>query len=125
MRNTIRFTTNWNNKLLNKAFTTIRIHNPNKYIVGSVYNIELNGKPQGKAILRIIKTLRLSQLNDFICFIDTGYNKEHTTQILSRMYPGVNLNEVLFDFCLLVNQPRKPEIHKHPKQGVLKLPYKD
>jgi len=48
---TIKFSYNWNNKLENKAFTTIRIHNPKKYIAGKAFNIELNGTPKGQCHL--------------------------------------------------------------------------
>ncbi len=46
--NKIKFSFNWNNKLENKAFTTIRIHNPNKYKTGNMYEIELNETPKGR-----------------------------------------------------------------------------
>ena len=79
---TIRFSYNWNNKLDNKAFTTIRLHNPNKYIVGNEYNVEINGKQKGVAFLQDKRTLGINQLNDFICYLDTGYNKQQTIGML-------------------------------------------
>lgn len=30
--NTLNFSKNWNNKLDCKVFTTLRLHNPNKYL---------------------------------------------------------------------------------------------
>jgi len=98
----IQFSYNWNNKLDNKAFTTIRLHNPKKYIIGNVYDIEIKENPKGKATLHEIRTLKISQLNDFICYLDTGYNREQTIKMLQRMYKAINLNTALFDFCLLV-----------------------
>jgi len=104
---TIRFSYNWNNKLDNKAFTTIRLHNPNKYIVGNEYNVEINGKQKGVAFLQDKRTLGINQLNDFICYLDTGYNKQQTIGMLQRMYKNMNIQTALFDFCLLVYS--KPE----------------
>jgi hypothetical protein len=64
--NTIRFSYNWNNKLDNKAFTTIRLHNPKKYSVGNEYNIQINDQHKGVATLQDKRTLNIAQLNDFI-----------------------------------------------------------
>jgi|JFJP01.1.fsa_nt_gi hypothetical protein len=106
-KNVISFSFNWNNKLQNKAFSTIRIHNPKKYQVGNVYKIELKGEAIGTAILQEKRTLKADQLNNFICFLDTGYNRPDTLNILSKMYKIENLPNIYFDFCLLVYQ--KPE----------------
>ena len=99
---TIRFSYNWNGKLNNKAFTTLRIHNPGKYTIGKTYNIELNGEFKGQAVLREKRVLQVKQLNDFICYLDTGYNQFETLNILRRMYKAIDLQTARFDFCLLV-----------------------
>jgi len=100
----IKFSYNWNNKLENKAFTTIRIHNPNKYVLGRVYKICLDEKIKGLAILQNKRILNIDQLNDFICYLDTGYNTTEAKKIFQRMYKNINLQNALFDFCLLVYQ---------------------
>jgi hypothetical protein len=106
----ILFSYNWNNKLQNKAFTTIRLHNPNKYIIGKVYDIEINDNKKGTATLQDVRVLRIDQLNDFICYLDTGYSRENTIKMLQRMYKKININNSLFDFCLLVyNKTEKQE----------------
>jgi hypothetical protein len=106
--NIIKFSYNWNNKLGNKAFTTIRIHNPKKYIVGNVYQIELNENPKGTAVLKSKRIIKIDQLNDFICYIDTGYNRQEAESIIQRMYKNMDLKSTLFDFCLLVyDKPNK------------------
>jgi len=109
----IQFSYNWNNKLENKAFTTIRLHNPAKYVTGENYTIQLNETEKGTAILTDKRTLKIDQLNEFICHIDTGYNKAQTIEILQRMYKNTDLNKQLFDLCLLVYC--KPE-KQPPKQ---------
>ncbi|MDD4992153.1 MAG: hypothetical protein PHR83_07980 [Paludibacter sp.] len=114
----IQFSYNWNNKLQNKAFTTIRLHNPNKYKVGNVYEIEINDNPKGTATLQDVRVLRIDQLNDFICYLDTGYNREQTINMLQRMYKNINLKTALFDFLLLVYN--KPEIQA-PKELQMSL----
>lgn len=114
----IRFSYNWNNKLQNKAFTTIRLHNPNKYEVGNVYEIEINDIQKGLATLQDLRVLKISQLNDFICYLDTGYSREQTIRMLQRMYKNVNVQTALFNFCLLVYN--KPEIQA-PKEIQMSL----
>jgi hypothetical protein len=97
----IEFGYNWNGKLTNKAFTTIRLHS-RKYIVGSTFDIYLKGESKGTALLKKVKTLKIDQLNEYISYLDTGYGVTETKNILSRMYKDIDLNSALFDFCLLV-----------------------
>jgi len=97
----IKFSYNWNGKLCNKAFTTIRLHNPRKYIKDNVYNIELNNEILGQAKLIDIKTITPANLNNYISFLDTGYSPNETQKILTTMYKNVSFERVLFDFCLL------------------------
>jgi hypothetical protein len=117
---TISFSYNWNGKLNNKAFTTLRIHNPRKYIVGKTYCIELSRKQKGKAVLNAKRVLKISQLNEFICFLDTGYSREETLKIIKRMYKNINLNTALFDFCLLVYTQKTDQVNTE-RQTTLNL----
>ncbi len=98
----ISFSFNWNNKLQNKAFSTIRIHNPKKYQIGKMYKIELKGEALGTAVIQEIRVLKADQLNNFICFLDTGYSRTDTLNILAKMYKIENIQTAYFDFCLLV-----------------------
>jgi hypothetical protein len=84
MDNTLRFSTNWNNKLQCDTFTTLRLDS-DKYKVGEVYKVTLKGHLKD---IRIIdkKVLLLNQINDWIAFIDTGYNRDECINIIKRMY---------------------------------------
>ncbi len=88
----ISFFYNWNNKLHCKAFTTLRLHNPNKYQVGQQYQIVLNKKPLGTGTVRQIKNLTLATLNEFIAQIDTGYSLEKCREIIQTMYKNSAIN---------------------------------
>ena len=101
---TIKFSYNWNDKLTNKAFTTIRLHNPHKYRKNGRYRIECIGQLKGIAELKDIRTFTLASLNDFIAYLDTGYNVSETKAILQQMYKNkvVNWDTQQLDFCLLV-----------------------
>jgi len=107
----IKFSTNWNNKLYCKAFTSIRIHNDNKYIPGELYKVdlELNSittKEMGTARLVEKRIFKLKELNEFIAYIDTGYGKDAVRKILDTMYknPG---DETKFDYLLFVYTEQK------------------
>lgn len=118
-KDVINFSFNWNNKLDNKAFTTIRLHNPNKYRQGLIYRIELKGEFKGRAEMKIISTFRAGQLNEITCYLDTGYNKRETLGILQKMYPDIEIETALIDYCVLAYI--KPEPVQEKRVQVLTL----
>jgi hypothetical protein len=103
---TLSFSYNWNNKLANRAFTTLRLHNNTKYEIGNLFHITLKGKELGIAELREKRTIRLDQLNPFITFLDTGYGVDHTKNMIKTMYKNqtIDWSKQLLDFCLLLYQ---------------------
>jgi len=82
----INFNRNWNGKLRNQCFTTIRLHNVSKYRIGEKYEIRLNEKPIGTATAKAIKTLSLNQLDDFTTCLDTGLDRNKTVEMIKGMY---------------------------------------
>jgi len=73
----IKFSHNWNNKLSNNIFTTIRKTNPtkSKYYEESkelLFEIILNGKKIGQAKLIIVDILKYKKINPMIFRLDTG-----------------------------------------------------
>lgn len=112
----LEFSTNWNNKLDCKCFTTIRLFNPSKHFKGNKFEINLKKKFKGKAEILGTITTYLKDLNDYMCYLDTGYNKEQTTDILLRMYPKIDFKHQQIVVILL----KKIEPIK-PKQETLKL----
>ena len=84
--NELKFSYNWNNKLNGKAFTTIRLYNPDKYKVNNLYNITLNNEFKGRARLLEIKKIKLNMINSWIALIDTGYDLLDFRAMIKRMY---------------------------------------
>lgn len=82
----LSFSTNWNGKLWTSCFTTIRLYNPKKYYVGATFEIWQNKSFLHKAIVMDVKKIQMSQLSDWICYLDTGYNAEETRNVLKTMY---------------------------------------
>lgn len=100
----LKFEYNWNGKLNNNCFTTIRLHNPNKYAIGAKLNILLENKPKGTATILEVKPFHLEKLNEFTARIDTGYPKEQCKDMIKKMYknkPLINWDKQLFDLVLL------------------------
>lgn len=101
--NVINFSTNWNNKLANRYFTTIRLKNCKKYIIGKSYCIQLQRKFLKNALIEDIKTIYLKDINEFIAGLDTGYSAHETKQMLTNMYSKKvdDINRQPFYFILL------------------------
>lgn len=91
----IVFTYNWNNKLNCKAFTSIRISD--YYTVGYQYKVTLkSGKEStelGTAIVVSVREFWLDQLNEFISYLDTGYDVDQCREVILRMHPEVNFEK--------------------------------
>ena len=98
---TINFSYNWNNKLDCKAFTTLRLSNRNKYKIGETYAVNLKSKFIKNAQIIDIKTIWLHQINDYITYLDTGYNKEECINIIKKMYKSVDFTKTKMDFILI------------------------
>lgn len=98
----ITFSTNWNNKLDCKAFTTLRLRNDSKYVPGQTYSIYHKDSYWGKAVIRSISHFYLKDLNNFIAYLDTGYSKEECAAIIQKMYPKVDFANKQLSLILLV-----------------------
>lgn len=99
---TIPFSYNWNNKLDCKAFTTIRLYNPNKHFEGNQVNIWLKGGARGTGTIKAVKPFLLEKLNPFISYLDTGYSVEECRNIILKMYPSINFQTKQLALILIV-----------------------
>lgn len=111
---TIRFSYNWNNKLGCKAFTTLRLNN-GKYEAEKVYDIYLDEKGKdpkylGKARCVRTKVFVLEQVNDFIAYLDTGYNAQECWNIIRRMYKKDNPEMVLVLLLWVKRSEEQPKL---------------
>jgi hypothetical protein len=97
----IGFSYNWNNKLQCKAFTTLRMSNPKKYVEGREYWVRLKDEIKSKATIRAVSHFKLEGINDFISYLDTGYNANECKKILQRMYSKVDFSKHSISLILL------------------------
>lgn len=84
------FSYNWNGKLICFNFSTIRLYNPEKYKINQQYRCRLKVKNEwvelGTVRLINITHFHLGELTNNMSYLDTGYNKEQTRAIISKMY---------------------------------------
>lgn len=109
---TINFSNNWNNKLDCDCFTTIRLKNDKKYVLGKSYNITLTTKGEARNIgvfkCEQIKNFKIQSMNDFIARLDTGYNVAEATELIKRFYKNslfpIDWEKTYLSLILLVKQ---------------------
>ena len=89
---TIPFSSNWNNKLSGKYYTTLRLASA-KYQPGNILNITLKGKYLHKAEIVEVKFMMMNMLNDFVIGLDMGLTLHEGKTILLKMYPSVDFSK--------------------------------
>ena len=82
---TIKFSDSWNGKLKCKCFTTFRLAT-SKYQINKIYRIELKGQYIGTATIKGMRIMKLNRVNEFISFLDTGYEPGAFVNMIKRMY---------------------------------------
>jgi len=108
MTTPLNFHTNWNGKLTNGAFTTIRMWNPSRYAPGVIFDIRLTDKDghvkinYGEAAVVDIRKIKIHQINEFIARLDTGYSAEETRNILKTMYKNKTIDWTNQDLALVL-----------------------
>lgn len=99
---TIPFSYNWNNKLDCTAFTTIRLYSADNHVPDRAVSIIIKGVSKGTGKIKGCKRFMLADMNDYIAYLDTGYNKEQATNVILRMYPNVDFKTKQLALLLIV-----------------------
>jgi len=103
--NKIEFSQNWNEKLCCDFFTSIRLHNTNKYAPGNIleYEVKLrNSIQKGKIQVVHVHVSRLSDIPDFFFFTDMGYSKKLGIEMMETMYKNkqIDIRTAFFDIIV-------------------------
>jgi len=106
---TTNFKTNWNSKLNCQAFTTFRIHNKNKYQVGKIHKITLDGKFKKFARIEQVIKVKLTNVTNMMAYIDTGYPLKDFIKIVEKMYKGHDISQLEFCFILFVTESQEKQ----------------
>jgi hypothetical protein len=104
----INFNSPWNGNSLHSKihcnyFTTIRIHNSDKYVLNKKYVITYKDKSIKMAQIIKIRQATLSTLSELYFYLDCGYSKENSIKMFETMYrlkPG-QVDTLVFDVILL------------------------
>lgn len=106
----VKFSKNWNNKLFQDCFPTIRMENRNYYVKGKIYTIMLLHKESGnyvevgKAQLVASSSFVLDQLSDSMSFLDANMDRSSMQSMLKNMYRKKVDNILTVRFNLLIFQ---------------------
>lgn len=101
-RNTLNFTTNWNGKLFTDFFTTFRPNFP-MYKIGARFDAVLNSTQSfGEVEVIEKKLMKLSDVNEFIARLDTGYDAENFKKLIRTIYKTKFEDIDNLQFCLLL-----------------------
>ncbi len=85
------FSYDWNGKLSNKAFTTLRLSD--KFDVGDEIYVSLKNKRlPDKYLVKDRKAIKLESINEFVAYLDMGYSAEECRDVLRKMYSKKNIN---------------------------------
>ncbi len=96
----IKFSYNWNNKLDNKCFTTVRLKYDAKYFVGAKFSVDYKGK-FFHVVVRDVKHFMLNDVDLFTAMIDTGYSTTEFIKIIRTMYPRIDFSQQQLSCILL------------------------
>ena len=92
MRNEINFSQNWNNKLTGRYFTTLRLKDESRFIIGEAYSILLLRHHITFADIVDIKHLFLRDINEYVAGLDSGYSADEFRSMLIKMYKNHNVD---------------------------------
>ena len=99
----ISFSTNWNNKLSNDCFSTIRIWQPDIYVQGEEYKVWLKHQFRGIAELVLANQFEFRNLTEGMALLDTAYSAEECREIMRKMhtkYINKHGEKALFGFYI-------------------------
>lgn len=109
----IKFSQNWNKKLDTAAFTTLRLHNPTRHRRLQQFQIIVKNKYYCSAKLIAIKSMKLSEIDEYTARLDSGLPKHKFVGLIKRMYKnkGLIYDKQLFDLLLFERMDSQTEMN--------------
>lgn len=104
---TINYLANFNNKLDCDAYTSIRLPDPLKYVIGNSFRVTLKDKDHHVARLVEMKELTLDRITPFIAYLDTGKSIQDCIQIIMKSYNGQGLDFSTQPFVFMLFEKQK------------------
>lgn len=82
----INFKQNYGGKLFNDWFSTVRLHDPEKFINGNSLEVYLRKYNMGIAQIVAVRTFYFHQIRDVLAQIECGNNASYLATILQSIY---------------------------------------
>lgn len=80
------FQKNWNNKLFQDNFGTVRLPDAERYFIGSEHEIYLNDVKLGEAKIYAIRNFKFADIRDALAYLDAGMPAAKLAAMLKTMY---------------------------------------
>ena len=106
--NELKFGWNWNLKLDCMAFTTLRLSG--KFKVGEVLRVTTKSHNFLVTVCEK-RSFFLKEINNWVAYIDTGYDADECRNILRKMYKNKNVDwdkmRIYFYLLVKIKEPKK------------------
>lgn len=116
----LRFAINWNLKLTNIVFSTIRLQNDDKFKLGGLCDVvcedNLHHNSSGVAEIIYIKHFLLTEITEPLFLLDMALNKADGIKMIKHLYAnkieaGLDIENAPFSFMLLQWKPQYLDIY--------------
>lgn len=87
----LKFSENYNNKLLCQFFTTLRLGK--SLAVGTEYMIDCPDIEPFKVVVTDMRTGRFGDLNEVFTYLDAAMSRDELMQLMRKFYPHYVINE--------------------------------
>lgn len=99
------FSQNWNNKLLNNSFGTIRTDD--SYQLHQEREIRLCGKTIGIAKVVAIRTFHFCNLTDNVAYVDAGHDARYMSNVFCKMHGPLEPHRMI---CWVIFEWLQPDM---------------
>ena len=106
---TLKYSTNWNQKLCLNIFADIRVYNKNNHFEGNIVDVEYTAKTgiiEFKAEIEKVVPVLLDKVPESMWWLITGYDKENSLKIMHQIYKNTDLDLEKAFFAILILRQR-------------------
>lgn len=111
VRRRLDFSKNWNGKLLNDVFTTIRAYNYEKYEDTALFEVWCGKTFLGTAELVNKRGLKFRELSTPLLWVDTGHDEVYAKAVFHNMYKNLTPDAAFYLLVFKWRQRTKEGIH--------------
>ena len=102
---TIKFSQNWNDKLLLNKFSTIRPFSNTSPAIGEIVEVEFKEKKHKCEVLHLTVS-PLNNIPEYLFYLDTGYSKTDSIKMFENMFKNKDFDIYKVNWCIMVIKQR-------------------